>query len=39
MGLWGFIARRFLLSLLVLFIMTIATFALAHAVPGDPGRR
>src|SRR5215211_7559458 len=36
MGLWGFIARRFLLSLLVLFIMTIATFALAHAVPGDP---
>jgi peptide/nickel transport system permease protein len=36
MGLWGYIARRLILALLVLFIMTIATFALAHAVPGDP---
>ncbi|MCC6792939.1 MAG: ABC transporter permease [Thermomicrobiales bacterium] len=36
MGLTTFILRRLVLSLLVLFIMTIATFSLAHAVPGDP---
>lgn len=36
MGLSTYIARRLLLAILVLFIMTIATFALAHAVPGDP---
>lgn len=36
MGLWTYIARRLLLSVLILFIMTIAVFSLAHAVPGDP---
>lgn len=36
MGLWPFIARRLMLSIVVLFIVSIGTFALAHAVPGDP---
>jgi peptide/nickel transport system permease protein len=36
MGLWTYIGRRFAQSLLVLFLVSIATFALAHAVPGDP---
>jgi peptide/nickel transport system permease protein len=36
MGLSGFIARRLVLSVLVLLIITIATFVLVHAVPGDP---
>ena len=36
MGLWGFIARRLVLSMLVLAIVSVATFALAQAVPGDP---
>ena len=36
MGLWTFIARRVVLAFLVLIIVSIATFLLAHAVPGDP---
>ncbi len=32
----AYLARRLLLSLLVLLLVTIVTFALAHAVPGDP---
>lgn len=36
MGLWQFIARRVLQSLVVLFFVSMATFALMHAVPGDP---
>src|SRR5215210_7074831 len=32
----AYLARRLLLSLLVLVLVTIVTFALAHAVPGDP---
>ena len=36
MGLWRYIARRLVLAVLVLFIVSIATFSLAHAVPGDP---
>jgi peptide/nickel transport system permease protein len=36
MGFWAFIARRMLLAFLVLVIVSIATFSLAHAVPGDP---
>jgi peptide/nickel transport system permease protein len=36
MGLSSFIARRLALSVLVMFIITIATFMLVHAVPGDP---
>ena len=36
MGLWRFIARRLVLSCLVLSIVSVGTFALAQAVPGDP---
>jgi peptide/nickel transport system permease protein len=36
LGLWSFIARRLVISIVVLFIVSIATFALMHAVPGDP---
>src|SRR5215217_1262890 len=36
MGLWQYILRRVALAVLVLFIVSIATFVLAHAVPGDP---
>ena len=36
MGFWAFIARRMLLAIFVLVIVSIATFSLAHAVPGDP---
>jgi peptide/nickel transport system permease protein len=35
-GLWPFIARRLALSVLVLMIVSVATFSLAHAAPGDP---
>ncbi|HEY7037049.1 MAG TPA: ABC transporter permease [Thermomicrobiales bacterium] len=36
MGLWQYILRRIALAILVLFIVSVATFVLAHAVPGDP---
>jgi len=36
MGLWGFIARRLVLAALVLVLVSLATFGLAHALPGDP---
>ena len=36
MGLWPFIIRRFLLSILVLLMVSTGTFLLAHAAPGDP---
>ena len=36
MGLWRFIARRLVLAMVVLFIVSVATFSLAHAIPGDP---
>jgi len=36
MGLWAYIGRRLVQSLLVLVIVSIATFSLAHLVPGDP---
>jgi peptide/nickel transport system permease protein len=36
MGFWAFIARRIVLAFLVLVIVSIATFSLAHAIPGDP---
>lgn len=36
MGLWGYIARRMVLAVLVLIIVSIATFLLSHAVPGNP---
>ncbi len=31
-----FLIRRILLSLVVLMLVTVVTFAIAHAVPGDP---
>ncbi len=36
MGLWPFILRRFLMSLLVLLLVSTGTFLLAHAAPGSP---
>ena len=36
MGLWRFIARRLVLSLFVLCLVSIGTFLLTQAVPGDP---
>lgn len=36
MGLWRYILVRFLQALVVLFLVSIATFLLMHAVPGDP---
>jgi peptide/nickel transport system permease protein len=36
MGLWQFIARRLVQSLIVLFVVSVATFMLMQAVPGDP---
>ena len=36
MGLWAFIARRVVLAFFILVVVSIATFLLAHAVPGDP---
>ena len=36
MGIWPYIGRRLVQSVLVLFLVSVATFALAHSVPGDP---
>ena len=36
MGLWQFIIRRLAQAVIVLFFVSLATFTLAHAVPGDP---
>src|SRR6187200_307251 len=36
LGIWTYIGRRFVQSLLVLLLVSVGTFALAHAVPGDP---
>lgn len=36
MGLWGFIARRLLMAMVVLVIVSMATFLLTQAIPGDP---
>jgi peptide/nickel transport system permease protein len=36
MGLWYYIARRLVQSILVLVIVSICTFLIAHAIPGDP---
>lgn len=36
MGLWRYVAYRFVQALVVLFFVSIATFILMHAVPGDP---
>jgi len=36
MTVWSLVARRVLLSLVVLLLVSVVTFALMHAVPGDP---
>ena len=36
MGLWAYIARRLMLSVIVLIIVSVGTFGMAHAVPGSP---
>ena len=36
MGFWAFMARRLLLACVVLAIVSLGTFSLSHAVPGDP---
>ncbi len=36
MGLWGYILRRLVLAVLVMLIVSVGTFGLAHIVPGDP---
>ena len=36
MELWGFVARRLALSVVVLAMVSVGTFSLAHALPGDP---
>jgi len=36
MGIWSYVGRRLVQSLLVLVLVSIATFSLAHLVPGDP---
>ncbi len=37
-GIWGFILRRILLGLLVLFVVSVVVFAATQALPGDPAR-
>ena len=36
MGIWAYLGRRLVQSVLVLLIVSAATFTLAQAVPGDP---
>ena len=36
MGIWAYAGRRLIQSIFVLFLVSVATFVLAHAVPGDP---
>jgi peptide/nickel transport system permease protein len=36
MGIWAYIGRRFAQAVLVLLLVSIATFSLVQAVPGDP---
>jgi peptide/nickel transport system permease protein len=36
MGLWQFLLKRVIQSVVVLFFVSVATFLLMHAVPGDP---
>src|SRR2546423_7062091 len=37
-GLAGFVVRRLLLGLLVLFLVSVVVFAATQALPGDPAR-
>ncbi len=36
MGIWAYAGRRLVQSVIVLFIVSVATFAMVMAVPGDP---
>ncbi len=36
MGLWHYILKRLVQSVVVMFFVSVATFSLMHAVPGDP---
>lgn len=36
MGLWQYILKRLAQSIVVMFFVSVATFSLMHAVPGDP---
>ena len=36
MGIWAYIGRRLIQSLLVLLLVSVSTFILVQAVPGDP---
>lgn len=36
MGLWQYILKRLVQSVVVMFFVSVATFSLMHAVPGDP---
>ena len=36
-GIAGFVLRRLLLGLLVLFLVSVVVFAATQALPGDPG--
>jgi len=35
-GLWRYIAQRLVLAVLVMFLVSLGTFTMAHAVPGSP---
>ena len=37
-GIAGFVLRRLLLGLLVLFLVSVVVFAATQALPGDPAR-
>lgn len=36
MGLWQYVLKRLVQSVIVMFFVSVATFTLMHAVPGDP---
>jgi peptide/nickel transport system permease protein len=36
MGLWAYIGRRLMLAVVVMVIVSVGTFGMAHAVPGNP---
>ena len=37
-GIAGFVSRRLLLGVLVLFLVSLVVFAATQALPGDPAR-
>lgn len=36
MGLWAYIGRRLVMAIIVMIIVSVGTFGMAHAVPGSP---